>query len=68
MRVTIDGTAGGVVSIISVCVPAVDTLPAASVAVTDTGLLPLALSESRPSVGAAVLRSICQAPPVAATV
>ncbi|MNF03265.1 hypothetical protein D3C80_2025410 [compost metagenome] len=62
------GALGAVVSMVSDWVAGVDVLPAASVAVADTGLAPLALRLSEPAVGVAVARSIDQFPPVAVVV
>ena len=62
------GAVGAVVSMVSVWVPGVDVLPAASVAVTDTALVPLAFRLSVPVTGVAVDRSRLQFPPVAVVV
>ncbi|MNU00941.1 hypothetical protein D3C72_2441900 [compost metagenome] len=62
------GAFGTVVSMVRDCVPAADTLPAASVAVAETGLAPLAFRLSAPEVGVAVARSMDQFPPVAIVV
>ena len=59
---------GAVGSITSCCVPASDTLPAGSVAVTLTGLGQFSLSDNVPSVGVASARFTLQAPSGAATV
>ncbi|MNV98084.1 hypothetical protein D3C71_1932910 [compost metagenome] len=59
------GALGLVVSMVSVCVPGLDVLLDASLAVTDTGLDPLAFRLSEPAVGVAVARSMLQVPPVA---
>ena len=62
------GVVGAVVSMASVWVPGVDVLPAASVAVAETGLVPLAFRLSVPEVGVAVARLMLQFPPVAVVV
>ena len=62
------GALGAVVSMVSVWVPGVETLPAASVAVTDTAFVPLAFKLSVPVTGVAVDRSRLQFPPVAVVV
>ncbi|QEL89681.1 hypothetical protein D9621_05750 [Azospirillum brasilense] len=62
------GASGAVVSMVSVCVPAVEVLLDASRAVTDTGLAPLALRFSAPEAGVAVARLTLQFPPVAVVV
>ncbi|QEL93779.1 hypothetical protein D9621_26860 (plasmid) [Azospirillum brasilense] len=46
--VVMTGAAGSVVSMVSDWVPGAETLPAASVAVAETGLAPLALRASEP--------------------
>ncbi|WP_211109085.1 hypothetical protein [Azospirillum brasilense] len=62
------GAFGSVVSMVSDCVPGAETLPAASVAVAETGLAPLAFRLSEPVVGVAVARLTLQFPPVAVVV
>ena len=62
------GAAGAVVSMVSVWVPGLDVLLDASLAVTETGLVPLALRLSEPEVGVAVARLTLQFPPVAVVV
>ncbi|AIB14387.1 hypothetical protein ABAZ39_20950 (plasmid) [Azospirillum argentinense] len=62
------GASGRVVSMVSVWVPAEEMLPAASVAVAETGLAPLALRLSVPEVGVAVARLRLQVPLVAVVV
>ncbi|QEL94275.1 hypothetical protein D9621_29465 [Azospirillum brasilense] len=62
------GASGNVVSMVSDCVPGVDVLPAASVAVAETGLAPLAFRFSAPEAGVAVARLTLQFPPVAMVV
>ncbi|MNW19341.1 hypothetical protein D3C71_2192850 [compost metagenome] len=62
------GAFGAVVSMVSDCVPAADTLPAASVAVAETALAPLAFRLSTPVTGVAVARLMDQFPPVAIVV
>ncbi|QEL89684.1 hypothetical protein D9621_05780 [Azospirillum brasilense] len=66
--VEMTGALGLVVSIVSDCVPGADVLPAASVAVAETGLAPLAFRLSEPEVGVAVARLTLQFPPVAVVV
>ncbi|KAA1055020.1 hypothetical protein FH063_006296 [Azospirillum argentinense] len=61
------GALGAVVSMVSVCVPAVEVFPAASVAVAETAFVPLALRLNDPEVGVAVARLMDQ-PPVPETV
>ena len=58
-------TVGTVVSTVSVCVPAALTLPAASVAVTETELVPFAFTEREPLVGVAEPVSTLQVPSAA---
>ncbi|AIB14386.1 hypothetical protein ABAZ39_20945 (plasmid) [Azospirillum argentinense] len=62
------GALGAVVSMVSVCVPAEEVLPAASVAVAETVLVPLAFRLSDPEVGVAVARLRLQVPLVAVVV
>ena len=62
-----DETVGRVVSTTNVWVTADDVLPTASVAVTETELLPFALIESVPLAGVALPVSTDQFPPVAVT-
>ena len=59
------GVAGAVVSITNVDVTALDVLPAASVAVADTVLLPFAFRLRVPELGVAVCVFTDQVPPVA---
>ena len=61
-------TLGKLVLMTKACVPTALTLPAASVAVTETELLPLALSPKMPLVGTAVAVLTLQVPLVAVTV
>ena len=61
-------TAGAVVSTTNVCVTALDVFVAASVAVTDTELLPLASIDKVPLSSFAVPVSTDQVPPVAVVV
>ena len=63
-----EGAVGAVVSMVSVWLPAAEALPAASVAVTETVLVPLALRLSVPLPGVAVARLTLQVPPVAVVV
>ena len=63
-----EGAVGAVVSMVRVWLPAVETLPAASVAVTETALEPLVLRLSVPVLGVAVPRSTDQLPPLAVVV
>ena len=51
----------------NVCVVAAEVLPAASVAVTDTELLPFASIANVPDAATAVVVSTLQVPPVATT-
>ena len=68
LLLSVIATVGAVESITSVCVPAELTLPAASVAVTDTELLPLAFRESDPLAGVAEPVLTLQVPSVAVVV
>ena len=61
-------TVGAVVSTVSVCVPAALTLPAASVAVTETEFVPFAFTASVPLAGVALPVSILHEPSVAVVV
>nr|WP_246203325.1 hypothetical protein [Azospirillum brasilense] len=66
--VVMTGALGLVVSMVSDWVPGAEMLPAASVAVAETGLAPLALRASEPAVGVSVARSMLQVPLVAVVV
>ena len=61
-------TVGAVVSTVSVCVPAALTLPAASVAVTETEFVPFAFTANVPLAGVALPVSILHEPSVAVVV
>ncbi|MNW22058.1 hypothetical protein D3C71_2233210 [compost metagenome] len=55
-------------SMVSDWLPGEDVFPAASVAVAETGLAPLAFRLSEPVTGVAVARLTLQVPPVAMVV
>ena len=63
-----EGAVGAVVSMVRVWLPAAETLPAASVAVTETALEPLALRLSVPLLGVAEPRLTLHVPPLAVVV